>query len=105
MKRCIDVEFPKGTELTQLELMREAHSAFASARQRVYIGSQDYFNEIHKYRNENITQPFVILGESGDLNNCLCDYCNRKPLSTIFHIVAVSFIGGGNCKSLTNYIT
>lgn len=61
----MDVAFPKGTELTKLELQREAHEAFASVRCQVYIGRQEYFTEINKHREEGINQPFVLLGESG----------------------------------------
>ncbi|VDI57556.1 Hypothetical predicted protein [Mytilus galloprovincialis] len=65
LERCLDDDFPKGTELSKLEQQREAHAAFSSARCRVYIGSQDYFTEINNNRSQNLTQPFVLLGESG----------------------------------------
>lgn len=45
--------------------MREAHNAFGEARQRVYIGRQDYFKNITEARDKGITKPFIILGESG----------------------------------------
>ena len=67
LERCVDEDFPKGTELTKLEEQREAHTAFAEARCRVYIGRQDYFTEINNNRSQNITKPFVILGESGKI--------------------------------------
>lgn len=72
MERCIDEDFPKGTELTKLEQQREAHTAFAEARCRVYIGRQEYFNNINKNRAKEISQPFVLLGESGNLAAKAC---------------------------------
>ncbi|VDI38996.1 Hypothetical predicted protein [Mytilus galloprovincialis] len=65
LKGCVDQEFPIGSELTKLEQQGEAHAAFASQRCRVYIGNQNYFTEINKHRSQNISQPFIILGESG----------------------------------------
>ena len=65
LQRCVDEDFPKGTELSKLEVQREAHDAFASVRCRVYIGRQNYFTEIDSHRADQIKQPFVLLGESG----------------------------------------
>ncbi|XP_052059702.1 uncharacterized protein LOC127700331 [Mytilus californianus] len=65
LKGCVDQEFPIGSELTKLEQQGEAHAAFASQRCRVYIGNQNYFTEINNHRSQNISQPFIILGESG----------------------------------------
>ncbi|CAG2252128.1 NPHP3 [Mytilus edulis] len=42
LKGCVDQEFPIGSELTKLEQQ-----------------------EINKHRSQNISQPFIILGESG----------------------------------------
>ncbi|KAL4237053.1 hypothetical protein ACF0H5_005437 [Mactra antiquata] len=61
----IDKDFPAGTELTKLELQREAHNAFAAVRVRVYIGRQEYFDIINENRSNQIKEPFVLMGESG----------------------------------------
>ena len=70
---CIDKDFPKGTELTPLEREYEAHSAFAEARRRVYIGREEYFEEINKHMEEFTGVPLVVLGESGCVlySNCV----------------------------------
>ncbi|XP_053394800.1 uncharacterized protein LOC123525710 isoform X2 [Mercenaria mercenaria] len=65
LKRCVDEDFPVGTELTKLEQQREAHNAFAEKRCRVYIGREDYFRTVDEKRSKKINQPFVLLGESG----------------------------------------
>jgi nephrocystin-3 len=62
---CVDEDFPAGTELTALQREREAHQAFADARCRVYIGSEDYFTRIEEHTNSHDRKPMVILGESG----------------------------------------
>ena len=69
LSQCIEADFPKGTELTKLEQQREAHGAFAAARCRVYIGREQYFTDIDYNKNKGIDQPFVLLGESGQLSN------------------------------------
>lgn len=65
LERCVDEDFPAGTELTKLEQQREAHTAFAEARCRVYIGREEYFKTVDENRKNDIRQPFVLLGESG----------------------------------------
>ena len=61
----MDQDFPLGTELSALERESEAHTAFADARRRVYIGREDYFKSIDEKMNSGLNTPFVILGESG----------------------------------------
>ena len=63
---CLDEDFPVGTELTPLERERESHEAFADVRRRVYIGRDEYFNQINAYMLTHKPHPLVILGESGD---------------------------------------
>ena len=65
LARCVDEDFPIGTELTKLQQQAEAHAAFAAARCRVYIGREDYFTTINAQREKQDHQPFVLLGESG----------------------------------------
>ena len=65
LERCVEEDFPKGTELTKLEQQHEAHNAFAEARCRVYIGRQEYFTGINDNRAKGENKPFVLLGESG----------------------------------------
>ena len=52
-------------QLTPLEREREAHTAFADARRRVYIGGQEYFSHIDSFMENSPKTPLVILGESG----------------------------------------
>ena len=66
LAHCVDEDFPIGTELTKLEQQAEAHAAFAAARCRVYIGRQEYFTTINEEREKGHTEPFVLLGESGE---------------------------------------
>lgn len=63
--KLLDEDFPLGTELTALEQEREAHKAFADARCRVYIGREQYFDEINEFMDGTHHTPLVILGESG----------------------------------------
>ena len=71
--RCINEDFPLGSQLTHVEQEREAHEAFADVRKRVYIGREEYFEAIDKHfesvaRGENErgeNEPLVILGTSG----------------------------------------
>ena len=62
---CIDQDFPEGTQLTPLEREREAHTAFAEARRRVYIGGTEYFKAIDEYMSEHHSKPLCIFGNSG----------------------------------------
>ena len=62
---CLNQDFPAGTELTMLEKESEAHEAFADARRRVYIGREEYFDQINGYMMKDLKKPLVILGESG----------------------------------------
>ena len=49
LMKCINEDFPAGTNLSHLEREQEAHDAFAEARRRVYIGRQEYFDYIDNY--------------------------------------------------------
>lgn len=65
LKKCIDTDFPVGSEPSALEREMEAHRAFADVRCRVYIGRQEYFQKIEDYFSTHKAHPLVILGESG----------------------------------------
>ncbi|KAL3870127.1 hypothetical protein ACJMK2_042738, partial [Sinanodonta woodiana] len=62
---CVEQDFPKGTEPTNLEKQRMSHGAFAENRQHVFVGRQEYIYAINEQRKKNLNTPFVILGESG----------------------------------------
>ncbi|XP_063416845.1 uncharacterized protein LOC134699089 isoform X1 [Mytilus trossulus] len=94
LEQCINIDFPKGTELTQLERMREAHNAFGEARQRVYIGRQDYFKNITEARDKGITKPFIILGESGSgKSSLIANWAKKIEDAEATTFVFVHFIG------------
>ncbi|XP_070541009.1 uncharacterized protein [Ptychodera flava] len=71
LEKCVIEDFPVGTDLTVLEREREAHLAFAEARRRVYIGRQEYFDQINEIMTEGQDKPLVILGESGSGKSAL----------------------------------
>ena len=87
LQTFIDEDFPIGTELTALQREHQAHQAFAEARQRVYIGGEEYFKSINTTMDkENNTKPLVIVGESGNKYvyiNCL-DYIFEDNLKYMF---------------------
>ncbi|VDI39379.1 Hypothetical predicted protein [Mytilus galloprovincialis] len=94
LEQCVNIDFPKGTELTQLERMREAHNAFGEARQRVYIGRQDYFKNITEARDKGITKPFIILGESGSgKSSLIANWAKKIEDAEATTFVFVHFIG------------
>ncbi|KAL4236673.1 hypothetical protein ACF0H5_005057 [Mactra antiquata] len=94
LEACIDKDFPVGTELTKLEIQREAHIAFAAARTRIYIGSQAYFDTINEYRSKKINQPFVVKGESGSGKSAfVANWCKRIEESKPETFMFVHFIG------------
>ena len=77
-----------GTQLTKLEQQREAHYAFASVRCRVYIGREEYFTEINVNRQKHIHQPYVLLGESGEIKGWRR---TRSVLQSLFPMQSIFF--------------
>ncbi|XP_030831949.1 TPR repeat-containing protein DDB_G0287407 [Strongylocentrotus purpuratus] len=76
--KCINEDFPPGTNLTALQRESEAHDAFANARRRVYIGRQEYFDYIDNYFAQKPEGPLTIIGESGSGKSALvANWCGR----------------------------
>ncbi|XP_041454385.1 uncharacterized protein LOC121407396 [Lytechinus variegatus] len=76
--KCINDDFPPGTNLTALQRESEAHDAFANARRRVYIGRQEYFDYIDNYFAQKPKVPLTIIGESGSGKSALvANWCGR----------------------------
>ncbi|XP_033109971.1 uncharacterized protein LOC117111194 [Anneissia japonica] len=94
LTRCVDEDFPPGTELTGLQREREAHEAFAEVRRRIYIGREDYFKAIDDYVSQDTDEPFVILGRSGSGKSALiANWCTRYEEKKPNHFVFMHFIG------------
>ncbi|ELU12330.1 hypothetical protein CAPTEDRAFT_96933 [Capitella teleta] len=92
--KLLDEDFPLGTELTALEQEREAHKAFADARCRVYIGREQYFDEINEFMDGTHHTPLVILGESGGGKSALvANWFSRVEQKETDAFVFVHFIG------------
>ena len=95
--RCINEDFPLGSQLTHVEQEREAHEAFADVRKRVYIGREEYFEAIDKHfesvaRGEN--EPLVILGTSGCGKSALvANWCGRFEEKNPDDFLFMHFIG------------
>ncbi|XP_063951363.1 uncharacterized protein LOC129253865 [Lytechinus pictus] len=76
--KCINEDFPPGTNLTALQRESEAHDAFANARRRVYIGRQEYFDYIDNYFSKKPKNPLTVIGESGSGKSALiANWCGR----------------------------
>eukprot|EP00057_Strongylocentrotus_purpuratus_P003545 XP_003726872.2 PREDICTED: TPR repeat-containing protein DDB_G0287407 [Strongylocentrotus purpuratus] len=76
--KCINEDFPPGTNLTALQRESEAHDAFADARRRVYIGRQEYFDYIDNYFAQKPKVPLTIIGASGSGKSALiANWCGR----------------------------
>ena len=91
---CIEADFPVGSEPTQLEREREAHDAFAEARRRVYVGRDEYFNEISAFMSKHLQQPLVVLGRSGSGKSAfIANWSGRMEEAHRDAFVFVHFIG------------
>ncbi|XP_022091330.1 uncharacterized protein LOC110979639 [Acanthaster planci] len=82
---CVDQDFPPGSELSALQREQEAHQAFAEPRLRIYIGGQEYIQQINAYvqkatrsGEDFVNTPFVILGESGSGKSALVANWTRQ---------------------------
>ncbi|CAI9733595.1 Hypothetical predicted protein [Octopus vulgaris] len=100
--KCLEKDFPQGSELSVLEQRWQAHQAFADVRRRVYVGGETYFKQIDDFM-ESSQNPIVILGESGcGKSSLLANWCFRleqKEPDTFFFL---HFIGSSpeSCSSL-----
>ena len=91
---CIERDFPTGSEPTQLERERESHDAFAEARRRVYVGREEYFNEMNAFMMKDLHQPLVVLGQSGSGKSALiANWSGRMEESNVGCFLFVHFIG------------
>ncbi|XP_072039857.1 uncharacterized protein [Amphiura filiformis] len=81
--RCVNEDFPPGSQLSHTDREKEAHEAFADVRKRVYIGREEYFKSIDQHFDNIIqgiesNQPLVILGQSGSGKSALvANWCGR----------------------------
>ncbi|XP_078619476.1 uncharacterized protein LOC144886633 isoform X1 [Branchiostoma floridae x Branchiostoma japonicum] len=104
LQRCVDEDFPLGTELTPMQREREHHMAFAEARRRVYIGRQEYFDKIDAFMAGNNTTPLVLVGESGSGKSALvANWVSKYEQAHPDHFVFVHFIGSSAESS--NHVT
>ena len=93
MGAVIDLLYPEEDIPDALEREAMEHEWFAQSRRGVYIGRQEYFDQL----NEHVAgtgQPLMILGESGSgksalIANWLSDYRQKHPND---HVIA-HFIG------------
>lgn len=93
----LESDFPKGSELSRLEIQREAHEAFADARCRVYIGGEKYFQMIDTLMTTTKRQPVVILGQSGSGKSALiANWCSRIMAEEPETFFFVHFIGSSS---------
>jgi len=92
--KVIDKRFPMEEVPTALERERMDHEAFAAARQKVYIGRDEYFKQLDEHAASK-GQPLVVLGESGAGKSALIanwtkEYQEKHPGDfMVFH-----YIGG-----------
>ncbi|XP_072040846.1 uncharacterized protein [Amphiura filiformis] len=98
LMRCINADFPPGSQLTHIEQEREAHEAFAEVRKRVYIGREEYFHAIdkhfHEAANTGDNSPLVILGTSGSGKSALvANWCGRFEEKNPDDFLFMHFIG------------
>ncbi|XP_071959589.1 uncharacterized protein [Antedon mediterranea] len=94
LTKCVDEDFPPGTELTGLQREKEAHVAFAEVRCRIYIGREDYFKAIDDHVAKDTDVPFVVLGRSGSGKSALiANWCTRYEEKNPSHFVFMHFIG------------
>ncbi|XP_071959587.1 uncharacterized protein [Antedon mediterranea] len=94
LTRCVDEDFPPGTELTGLQREKEAHVAFAEVRCRIYIGREDYFTAIDDHVAKDTDVPFVVLGRSGSGKSALiANWCTRYEEKHQNDFVFMHFIG------------
>jgi nephrocystin-3 len=68
--KVIDKRFPIEKVPTPLERERMEHEAFAVQRRKVYIGREEYFNNLDEHTSGD-GLPLVILGESGSGKSAL----------------------------------
>ncbi|XP_019626894.1 PREDICTED: uncharacterized protein LOC109471895 isoform X3 [Branchiostoma belcheri] len=104
LQRCVDEDFPPGTELTPMQREQEHHMAFAEARRRVYIGRQEYFDKIDQFMAGNNSAPLVLVGESGSGKSALvANWVSRYEQAHPDQFVFVHFIGSSAESS--NHVT
>lgn len=89
----IDALYPQGQEPSPLERERMDHDAFARSRAGVYIGRQEYFDQLDAQIASD-AGPLVVLGESGSgksalLANWALRYREQHP----DHFLLLHFIG------------
>ncbi|CAH1253937.1 TEP1 [Branchiostoma lanceolatum] len=104
LQRCVDEDFPPGTEMTPMQREQEHHMAFADARRRVYIGRQEYFDKIDDFMAKNKSTPLVLVGESGSGKSALvANWVSKHEQAHPDHFVFVHFIGSSAESS--NHVT
>jgi tetratricopeptide (TPR) repeat protein len=90
----IDTLYPEGEKPSPLERERMDHETFARSRSSVYIGRQEYFDELDAHVASD-NPPLVVLGESGSgksalLSNWAIRYHEQHPEDFLL----LHFIGG-----------
>ena len=90
----IDKKFPIEEVPTALERERLDHEAFAVARQKVYIGRDEYFKRLNDHIASAGT-PLVVLGESGAGKSALiANWINNHKKAHPDDFMVIHYIGG-----------
>ena len=92
--KVIDKKFPIETVPTALERERMDHEAFAVARQKVYIGRDEYYKRLNDHVASEGT-PLVILGESGAGKSALiANWVNKYKQAHPDDFMVMHYLGG-----------
>ncbi len=92
--QAIDKKFPKEDVPSALERERMDHDAFAVARQKPYIGREEYYKRLDKHVASE-DPPLVVLGKSGvGKSALLANWAKKHHDEHPEDFMVVHFIGG-----------
>ncbi len=100
LTKVINESFPEGSQPDPLDRETMEHEAFAQSRARVYIGRDEYFQQLDAHACGTDARPLVILGESGSGKSALlANWALRYRASHPGEFLLLHFIGGSPYSS------
>jgi len=101
--KVIEKRFPQEEVPSPLERERMEHQAFATARIKVYIAQEEYFNRLDKHVSSE-SPPLVLTGESGCGKSALiANWAERYNEKHPEDFIVMHFIGSS--AESTNHIS